>query len=82
MRKLTVVLAALWLSGGMLTAQMTPDQRVQDFQNLAALYAKRYAPYEWKRDALGFDLFSVSSWLDRVAAPKTTSSFMRFRSST
>ena len=70
MRKLTVAIAALCLSTGVLTAQMTADQRVQDFQNLAALYAKRYAPYEWKREALGFDLFNLSPWLDRVRGAK------------
>jgi len=69
MREFTLAFT-LWLSAGVLTAQMTPDQRVQDFQGLAALYAKRYAPYEWKRDALGFDLYDVSPWLDRVRRAK------------
>lgn len=49
-----------------LPAQLLPDQRVFDFQNLVALYAKRYAPYDWKRQALGFDLFDIKPWLDRV----------------
>ena len=51
-------------------AQMTTEQRVLDFQNLAALYAKRYAPADWKRRALGFDLFELKPWLDRVRAAK------------
>ena len=53
-----------------LSAQMSSDQRVQDFQTLVDLYAKRYAPYDWKKQAIGFDLFQVSPWLDRVRDAK------------
>jgi Peptidase family S41/Ricin-type beta-trefoil lectin domain-like len=49
------------------SAQLTVEQKVQDFENLAGLFAKRYAPYEWKRDFLGFDLLQIAPWLDRVA---------------
>ena len=52
------------------SAQLLPEQRSLDFQNLAALYAKRYAPYDWKKQALGFDLFDLKPWLDRVAKAK------------
>ncbi len=48
------------------SAQLTRKQKVQDFQNLAALYAKRYAPYEWKKELFSFDLFEISPWLDRI----------------
>ena len=51
-------------------AQLTMDQKVSDFQSLTALYAKRYGPYEWKRDALGVDLFDVAPWLAKVQATK------------
>ena len=34
---------------------------------MAALYARRYAPYEWKRQLFGFDLLDIGPWLDRVA---------------
>jgi hypothetical protein len=53
-----------------LEAQLTPEQRTADFQALAANFAKRYGPYEWKRDVLGVDLLKIGSWLDRVAAAK------------
>ncbi|HTM49698.1 MAG TPA: hypothetical protein VL285_13480, partial [Bryobacteraceae bacterium] len=43
-------------------AQLLPEQKLLDFQQLAALYAKQYAPYEWKRDALGVDLFQIGPW--------------------
>src|SRR5688572_6908758 len=45
---------------------MTRDQRIADLEQLAALYAKNYAPYEWKRDALGFDLLRLTPWLQRI----------------
>jgi hypothetical protein len=48
------------------SAQLTPQQKQFDFQHLASIYAKYYAPYEWKRDLLGFDLYAIQSWLGRV----------------
>ncbi|MBI4877628.1 MAG: hypothetical protein HY822_23600 [Acidobacteria bacterium] len=47
-------------------AQMTREQRIADFQQLASLYAKNYAPYEWKKDALKFDLLDLGPWLQRA----------------
>ncbi|MDP2999004.1 MAG: S41 family peptidase [Bryobacterales bacterium] len=52
------------------SAQMTREQKLADFQQLAAVYAKNYAPYEWKRDALGFDLYQIGPWLERAARSK------------
>lgn len=46
--------------------QMTTDQKVADFLQLAGLYAKHYAPYEWKRDVMGFDLYNVKPWVEKV----------------
>ncbi len=63
-------LLLLTLAVGSSYAQLTMDQKVSDFQSLAALYAKRYGPYEWKRDALGVDLFDVAPWLAQVQATK------------
>jgi hypothetical protein len=45
---------------------MTPEQRVFDFQHLAAVMAKNYGPYEWKREAFGFDLYEIGPWVERV----------------
>ena len=47
-------------------AQLTPDQRVSDFLHLAGIYAKNYAPYEWKRDTQGFDLLNTAPWVERA----------------
>ncbi|HET8550405.1 MAG TPA: S41 family peptidase [Bryobacteraceae bacterium] len=60
----------IWLSLASVLVALSPEQRIHDFQNLAALYAKRYAPYEWKRQLSGFDLMDIASWLDRVRAAK------------
>lgn len=49
---------------------MSVEQRLTDFQSLAALFAKQYAPYEWKRATLGYDLFDLRPWLDRVRRSK------------
>lgn len=45
---------------------MTVEQRLFDFEHVASQYAKFYAPYEWKKELLGFDLYNVAPWLDRV----------------
>src|SRR5438445_5326748 len=48
--------------------QLTEDQKISDFQNVAGIYNKNYGPYEWKRDAIGFDLLNTAPWLDRIRA--------------
>jgi hypothetical protein len=50
--------------------QLTMDQKLSDFQEVAGIYAKNYGPYEWKRDNLGVDLLNVSPWLDKIRATK------------
>lgn len=47
-------------------AQLTTDQKVSDFMQLAGLYARNYAPYELRRDVFGFDLYNLKPWLDQV----------------
>ncbi len=53
---------ALACAGGSF-AQLTAEQKIADFQHLAGLFAKQYAPYDWKRDALGTDLLRIGPWL-------------------
>jgi Peptidase family S41/PDZ domain len=45
---------------------LSSKQRIADLEQLAALYAKNYAPYEWKRDVIGFDLHRLTTWLQRI----------------
>jgi hypothetical protein len=64
MKKPMLVLALAALAA---PAEMTREQKIADFRQLAATYAKNYAPYEWKREALKFDLYEIGPWLDRAA---------------
>lgn len=49
---------------------LTEEQRVQDFQTVASVYAKSYGPANWKIQALGVNLFETDTWLKRVRAAK------------
>jgi len=64
-------IGVLFLTATGLMAQLTPEQKSIDLQTIASLYAKQYAPYEWKRDNLGFDLFDLRPWLERARLTKT-----------
>jgi len=55
--------------------QMTTEQRLFDFEHVASQFAKFYGPYEWKRDVIGFDAYSIKPWLDRVRAAKSDLEF-------
>src|SRR5260370_2671152 len=68
-------LTLLTLVASLSYAQLTMDQNLSDFQSLDALYAKRYGPYEWKRDALGVDLFEIAPWITQVQATKNDLDF-------
>src|SRR5262245_41292446 len=65
-----VVLAAMLLATSVAapSAQdaLTTNQRDADIEQLASMFAKNYAPYEWKRDVIGFDLYRLTPWLQRV----------------
>lgn len=71
-RSLTAVLCLTAVSA---LAQMSPSQRRVDFEQLAGFVAKAYAPYEWKRDAFGFDALKLERWLRRVEAAKSDLEF-------
>ncbi len=58
------------LAGSVGFGQLTTEQKTADFTHLAGLYAKQYAPYEWKLAVAQFDLFDLRPWLDRVRAAK------------
>ncbi|MGH9722566.1 MAG: S41 family peptidase [Bryobacteraceae bacterium] len=64
------LLATLLSIAAPVSAQLTADQKVVDLQSLASLYAKNYAPYEWKRDTQRFDLLNLTPWLDRARRSK------------
>ena len=68
MRRLGVAVLFLILFSSSPYAQqsLTREQRISDLTQLASQYAKNYGPYEWKRDAQGFDLLRLTPWLQRI----------------
>ncbi|MGA2602275.1 MAG: S41 family peptidase [Bryobacteraceae bacterium] len=56
-------------------AQLSTSQKTADFNQLAALYAKNYAPYELKVSLVGFDLFNIQPWLTQVEQSTTDLEF-------
>ena len=68
MRRFGFTLLVFTLSFTTARAQdaLTREQRIADLTQLASQYAKNYGPYEWKRDALGFDLLRLTPWLQRI----------------
>lgn len=55
--------------------QLTTAQKVLDFQQLAALYAKQYAPYGWKLETYKYDLFDLKPWIERINRTKDDLAF-------
>ncbi|MEZ5400597.1 MAG: S41 family peptidase [Bryobacteraceae bacterium] len=60
----------LALAPGFAIAQLTPEQRLFDFEQLVSVFAKNYGPYEWKRDRMNFDLYRTEPWVERIRAAK------------
>lgn len=56
-------------------AQLTQDEKLQDFQNLASLYAKQYAPFAWKEQLLGYNLFDLKPWIALINKSQDDLSF-------
>jgi hypothetical protein len=59
-----------------LCGALTEEQRVQDFQTLTSIYAKRYAPANWKIQALGVNPFEVGAWMKQVKEAKSDLEFI------
>ena len=63
--------AALFFGASfILSAQMSTEQRLVDFQQLAALIAKRYSFVEWKQNAFQYDALDLQPWMTRIRAAK------------
>src|ERR1700682_927014 len=74
--KILMISVILGLAAGVASAQnLTPEQKESDFRFLASLYEAYYAPYEWKKELLGFDVLNTKPWLERVAATTTDLDF-------
>ena len=69
--KTFIKIALALCSAPFLFATLTEEQRVQDFQTLASIYAKSYGPANWKIVSLGVNIFDIGPWLVRVRAAKS-----------
>ena len=63
---LVALLSAICVATPGAQEALTTNQRDADLVQLASMYAKHYAPYEWKRDVIGFDLYRLTPWLQRI----------------
>lgn len=70
MKKVVCVLLMSLGAAALCPAQMTPDEKVLDFSELAATYAMNYGPIQWKRDLLNFDLLNIGGWLTKAMNTK------------
>ncbi|MCX6593921.1 MAG: S41 family peptidase [Acidobacteria bacterium] len=68
--KIVVAVIAAFAAAPAMLAQLTPEQRVQDLQTVAGMYAKRYAPANWKAAALGVNVLDLVPWIQRARAAK------------
>ena len=68
MRRCALVILLLTIGMAASRAQqgLTANQRDADLTQLVSTYAKNYASYEWKRDVIGFDLYRMTPWLQRI----------------
>ena len=67
MRRLILAVLA---TGCAAWAQMSMQQRVDDFNYLAGLLNRNHAAYEWKQRVFGFDMLDTKPWLERVRNAK------------
>lgn len=73
----------MWMRSCMLTicvavagyAQLTVEQKIAEFEQMAGLFAKGYGPYEWKKQAFGIDLYDNAKWYERIRATKSDVEF-------
>jgi hypothetical protein len=63
---LVALLSAICVAAPGAQEALATKQRDTDLVQLASMFAKQYAPYEWKRDVIGFDLYRLTPWLQRV----------------
>jgi peptidase S41-like protein/PDZ domain-containing protein len=63
---LVALLSAIYVATPGAQEALTTKQRDSDLVQLASIYAKQYAPYEWKRDVIGFDLYRLTPWLQKI----------------
>jgi Peptidase family S41/PDZ domain len=54
---------------------LTVDEKLVDFQTIVGIFNKNYAPYEWKRDFMGYDLLDTAGYIERIKSTATDLEF-------
>jgi C-terminal processing protease CtpA/Prc len=65
MKRIVLVLLAI-SAGANCWGQLSPTQKLDDFQNLASLFAKQYGPFQWKVELFDYNLDKISPWVAKV----------------
>src|SRR5580658_2203023 len=65
MKRTVLVLLAI-SAGANCWGQLSPVQKLDDFQNLASLFVKQYGPYQWKIELFDYNLDKISPWVAKV----------------
>ena len=68
--KITAVLTLMLCAVPAMRAQLTREQKIEDFQTMANQFAKRYVAISLKKTLFGVDMLDIKPFLDRVAASK------------
>src|ERR1017187_841859 len=64
--KRTLLVLVLLSAAASCWGQLTPAQKLADFQSLASLYVKQYAPFQWKLKLFDYNLYEISPWVAKV----------------
>lgn len=70
------LLMLLVCGAALCSAQMTAEQKLAEFDQLAGLFAKSYGPHEWKKQAFGIDLYDTAEWRSRIQASRTDPEYL------
>jgi hypothetical protein len=68
--RITAVLTVIFCAIPPAQAQLTREQKFEDFQTMANQFAKRYVATSLKTTLFGVDLLDIKPFLDRVSASK------------
>ena len=74
------VLVILGLSMACGWGQLTVDQKLAEFDQLSGLFAKGYAPHDWKKQAFGIDLFDTARWRTEIRQTRNDIEFFNVMS--
>ena len=75
MKTLIVSLILVSASSAVHAQNLTSAQKEADFRYLAGTYSTYYAPVDWKKEFLNFDVLDIKPWLEKVNQTTTDLDF-------